>query len=306
MKVNQGETLIHKHVNAVLQLPEQQEVAAPRLQPSAKTVSTGLTLTPTTASTLQAEQLRQESLQNLDQDDDALSQATSLVSSMAVDEGSEHLHVVRLQDVTKSNEPFECPYCFAIVQAKRQRSWKKHVFADLRAYVCTFPDCTTGLFEDRNAWWQHEIDAHRRQWSCQTCHNKVFSSADDLHNHLRRSHGAQDLPYEVIAQITTASSRPVTEIAALDCPLCDHLDLDLRSEAIRMQTPVPDGNRVVTSLSKFQQHLAFHLEQLALFALPVAIDGNTESGSRHSHRDNERESQAQVSKDKVQLCSRTH
>ncbi|OQO15156.1 hypothetical protein B0A48_00538 [Cryoendolithus antarcticus] len=204
------------------------------------------------------------------------------MSSHADGDNTEGLHVVQLSTLRKYDEPFECTYCHAIVAAKRQRSYKKHVYADLRAYICTFEDCNTGLFEDRDTWWQHEMNVHRRQWSCQSCQGKTFDTAAALQKYLRVAHDAAALHDHLLAQIATASSIPVVEIAASECPLCEQFDLDVRQEAVRMHTPVPSYHQVRISLKRFQQHLAYHLEQLALFAVPPQIDGNIESGSKHS------------------------
>ncbi|OQO14048.1 hypothetical protein B0A48_00924 [Cryoendolithus antarcticus] len=272
---------VHEPSPANLVVPENPVLPALRYN-TAPTASTRPTLTPTAASTLQANQVANEDLQNLDRDDDAVSQATSFVSSHAEGGTAEGLHVVRLSTLRKDDEPFECTYCHAIVAARRQRSYKKHVYADLRAYICTFEDCAAGLFEDRDAWWQHEMNAHRRQWSCQSCQGKIFGTAAGLQNHLRVAHDAAALPDDLLAQIAAASSTPVLEVAASNCPLCDEFDSIIRQEAATMQVSIPDHHQVMVPLKRFQQHLGYHLEQLALFAVPPQIDGNIESGSRHS------------------------
>ncbi|KAK6416297.1 hypothetical protein LTR95_017477, partial [Oleoguttula sp. CCFEE 5521] len=272
---------VHEVSPANLSVPDNPIV--PTFQHStAPTASTRPTLTPTAASTLQADQVAKDDLQNLDRDDDAVSQATSFMSSHADGETAEGLHVVRLSTPRKDDEPFECIYCHAIVAAKRQRSYKKHVYADLRAYICTFEDCNTGLFEDRDAWWQHELDIHRRQWSCQSCQGKTFDTAAALQKHLRVAHDAAALPDDLLAQIAAASSSPMLEVAASDCPLCDDFDSVIRQEAAKLQISIPDHHQIKVPLKRFQQHLGYHLEQLALFAVPPQIDGNIESGSRHS------------------------
>lgn len=182
--------------------------------------------------------------------------------------------------MSKDHEPFECPYCYGIVQAKRQRSWRKHVLADLRAYNCTFPDCSSGLFEDGESWFQHELHAHRRQWNCHSCDKKGFNSSQDLVKHLRRAHDSAALPDEVLSQVVAANSQPVAEISASDCPLCDQLEHDMRAEASRLGTEIALSSRVMLPISQFERHLGDHLEQLALFAVPPTIDGNVESHSK--------------------------
>ncbi|EXJ84282.1 hypothetical protein A1O3_04949 [Capronia epimyces CBS 606.96] len=106
-----------------------------------------------------------------------------------------------------SEQFFECPYCFLITTADSRQSWARHVFRDLRPYLCVFPDCSTPsqLYDRRRDWFLH----------LQT-------------NHLRAS----------------------TPIAVATCPLCGE------NELLHKQ---------------LKHHLAIHLEELALFALPRDI-----------------------------------
>jgi len=237
------------------------------------------TLSPTTASTLQPDKIVRDDLQDLDDRDDAISQSTSVAYSQANEEDSGHLRVVRLQDVTDNSEPFECPYCFNIVQARRQRSWRKHVLSDLRAYVCMFEDCDAGMFEDKAAWAQHDAE-HRHQWDCQHCRNTCgpFSSPGGLYEHMRSLHAGDELPSEVLNQVVKASSRPMDETAP-DCPLCD-FDAEVHQQASKSGQAVPPGSQALIPLVELQKHLALHQEQLALFAIPPTIDKGVESESR--------------------------
>ena len=52
------------------------------------------------------------------------SQATSVMTSNAGYSEREGLEVIPLSDISKDGHPFECPYCWTIVQSQRQRSWK--------------------------------------------------------------------------------------------------------------------------------------------------------------------------------------
>jgi hypothetical protein len=248
---------------------------------STKTPMTRPTLSPTTASTLQPDRIVREDLQDLDDRDDAVSQSTSVAYSQATAEGSGHLRVVRLQDLSHNNEPFECPYCFNIVQARKQRSWRKHVLSDLRAYVCMFEDCDAGLFEDKAAWARHDAEEHRRQWDCQHCRGTCgpFSSSHGLYEHILSLHAGDELPADVLDQVVKASSRPSVETAP-ECPLCD-FDAKVHDQANRLGQAVPLGSQAVIPLVELQKHLALHQEQLALFAIPPAVERGVESESRH-------------------------
>lgn len=151
------------------------------------------------------------------------------------------------------------------------------MYKDLRAYVCTFQDCDDRLFEDRHTWFQHELDAHRRQWTCQYCLSSAFDSSEHLTRHLLGEH-PQGLPDgDVPLAILVASSHPATEIEASGCPLCDEWFEGLQEEAKR--THLPEGDQLFVSLKDFQRHLGQHQEQLALHAIPPSAEYGGDSDS---------------------------
>ena len=138
---------------------------------------------------------------------------------------------------------------------------RKHVFADPRPYVCTF-ECDLKLFADRRAWFEHELQCHRLEWSCRACSHPPFRSEAGLSMHMRYRHG----PFSSAAQLPAlieASRQPVDRISAAECPLC-HWDITLKDLNSHMSS---DETLVVTP-EQFRRHLGAHMEQLALFALP--------------------------------------
>ena len=98
-----------------------------------------------------------------------------------------------------AGKPFECPYCFFLIDIRGIRSWTRHVFRDLKPYACTFLDCRT----------PNRLYESRREWSL----------------HIRAKH-------------------PLEESI---CPLCES---------------------TLASSKQFERHVARHLEERALFALP--------------------------------------
>lgn len=250
------------------------------------------TLTPTDASTLYPDKIEQDDLQDLD-DDDAVSQTTSIVTSQ-IDAEDTSIQIPRLEDMSQRGQPFECPFCFGIVQTKRQRLWRKHVLADLRAYVCMSKDCEAALFEDKNAWQAHDIACHRRRWQCHYCQRtESFSTAIGLESHLRSTHNVNEIPEEVLTNVVSSSSHPLTEIAP-HCPLCDYDD-QLRRDALSKGHQLPEDVQVVIPLADYHRHIARHQEQLALFAVPPAIERSVESESRHGRSQADLNEQKQVS-----------
>ena len=61
-------------------------------------------------------------------------------------------------------KPFECPYCFFLIDIKSTRSWNRHIFKDIKPYVCTFSDCSMPdrLYDNRHEWYFHETSGTYR------------------------------------------------------------------------------------------------------------------------------------------------
>ncbi|KAF2716732.1 hypothetical protein K431DRAFT_234700 [Polychaeton citri CBS 116435] len=269
------------------------------LAPSGLAQSSRPSQSPTAASTVQPNMIARKDVEALDRNDGAISETTSFVSSRPANLDKHCLDVIPLETLSKDNQPFECPYCFALLQAKRTRAWKSHVFCDLRAYVCTFEGCKVGLFESRESWFNHEMDAHRREWVCQNCPARVFASSKNLETHLRNDHDSNfsRLPSKALSLIAQASSRPMDQLAASACPLCDDWDADLRKEAESKGEPIPQQHEVLQSVKRFAQHLGGHQEQLALFAITSAdVDDVAHSGSVKDDREDLRLSPIKVSR----------
>ncbi|RPB22638.1 hypothetical protein L211DRAFT_314263 [Terfezia boudieri ATCC MYA-4762] len=153
--------------------------------------------------------------------------------------------------------PFQCPYCFLIIRPKNTDSWLRHIFKDLQPYICTFEDCAMPerLFRTRQAWYEHEVKYHRKHWLCKMC-NISFTEALLLEEHIKAyHHTASDVAHILIEHCGV----PV-ETAQI-CPLC--------------ATGHYPG--------QLQRHLARHLQELALFALPkVGAGEDLESMVSHT------------------------
>ncbi|KAK0792118.1 hypothetical protein LTR59_008614 [Friedmanniomyces endolithicus] len=240
------------------------------------------TIAETTASTVDVARLQGVMLRpaQLDQDNtDAQSESLSYLSSQSSLAVEGKLQVVRLDTLSAARVPFECPYCHGIVSMRSQGAWKKHVFRDLRAYVCTFKDCKEGLFEDRQTWFEHELSQHRRHWVCLSCPGKIFDTATAFRQHLQvvhlqrvHQHPAGGITPEVDL-LLEASSRPSDRISTSACPFCDTWETRVRqstSAILRNQT----GESPTVDARYFRRHVAEHQEQLALSALPISFNDN--------------------------------
>ena len=86
-------------------------------------------------------------------------------------------------------KPFECPYCFFLIDIKTTRSWNRHIFKDVKPYVCTFTDCSMPdrLYDSRREWHLHETTEHLRRGdlACALCKD-TLKSAKQYERHVAR------------------------------------------------------------------------------------------------------------------------
>jgi hypothetical protein len=141
---------------------------------------------------------------------------------------------------------------------------RKHVLSDLQPYVCTYLDCSLHehLFQNQEEWWQHESQCHRFQWFCNAGKHEIFQEASEFVNHMKDHH------HQVIR---------------------DNQLPDLK-HMFRHPTLSQEGvcNLCGTWSTKLRSHIAKHLQQLALFAIPLTDymnDSDTEDAqSDKAHR----------------------
>ncbi|KAJ6178050.1 C2H2 type zinc finger domain protein [Penicillium mononematosum] len=161
---------------------------------------------------------------------------------------------------------FPCPYCGMTLESSEMQNratWKRHVFRDLRPYVCTFEDCANAgkLYVSRHDWIYHELQIHRRKYVCKEC-DKRCPSRKEMSTHLREHFGESISPAQLV----------------LILDLCDH-QIDV-SGANEKDTCLVCGEEL--QLSTLQGHLAAHMEDIALFILPSAYEEEETGGSRAS------------------------
>lgn len=162
--------------------------------------------------------------------------------------------------------PFECPVCFTLLNNIRTgKAWKKHVFEDLRPYVCTFGGCLDAakLFTRRRLWFRHELTVHRIYWECNggQC-NRKFESRSLFEDHMRQIH-KNTFTEKQLPAISVLCKRNAEPIGDSKCPLC--------------------AQSFPTSKS-LQRHLGGEMEELALFVLPrgEGLSGDSDSDSQNT------------------------
>ena len=186
-------------------------------------------------------------------------------------------------------EPFECPYCFVILVAPSNKSWeydlpqesvcrsltdkvcRRHIFTDLNPYVCTFEYCDSRLYSTRHKWFEHELEAHRKDWQCKVngC-GRVFKAVRLLEAHVK-THHADSVTETQLPALLQVCGRPLDRMAPEDCPFCDQWADHLRRTQPINGSQLGHRSLVVTS-KQFRDHVSRHMEQLALFALPKHVE----------------------------------
>ena len=148
---------------------------------------------------------------------------------------------------------------------------RKHLYADLQPYSCTFQECGLLLFEDRESWIDHEMETHRRRWICQICWKDRFTTRQALADHVMQ-HKETRFTRHVLDAFLDTCSLPMEKISASACKLCNW-DGGLR----QVNHDIPASAEVLVTARQLMVHLGRHLEQLALFALPRQINRETDS-----------------------------
>ncbi|KAL6359034.1 hypothetical protein LRP88_09232 [Fusarium phalaenopsidis] len=181
---------------------------------------------------------------------------------------------------------FPCPYCGTTLESnemQNRQSWKRHVFRDLRPYICTFEHCQNPnkLYVSRHEWIYHELQIHRRKYVCKEC-PKTYSSRAEMPAHVREHYGE------------SISPAPLGVI--LD--LCNQQDDGMDGEKDQC---LVCGEEL--SFQALQRHLATHMEDMALFVLPNTQEGQDVGGTNDSVQAGNLKSRGKLSDSKSQTSS---
>ncbi|KAM0154324.1 hypothetical protein ACHAQE_000828 [Botrytis cinerea] len=199
-----------------------------------------------------------------------------------------------------------CPYCFRIVDKEDMihARWKRHVLRDIEPYVCLFDGCnkSTECFATVEDWVNHMQWQHAVVWCCQVPGHEstVYRSEEEFKHHLREEH-KNAFNEAQLSMIVKKASQPVSDLfgscalaskgneneshTAGACPLCPF------SVDIPEHNPSTNNLEVaeasLTSSKKLRDHIASHMEAIALLSLPERDDlddANTnERQSEHTY-----------------------
>ncbi|KAK1758824.1 hypothetical protein QBC47DRAFT_409655 [Echria macrotheca] len=153
---------------------------------------------------------------------DEYSHSSEAGSETSIDSEVEDLWRSRPENSTLNpstfKRPIECRLCGFLITAKTRKAWMKHVLADLRPYICLFPDCVTPLedYATRRQWAQHILHNHWRFWTCPLGCVADLHSAEGSRDHIVSVHpGCDD-----VGTLVNASESPRPPHATPPCPLC--------------------------------------------------------------------------------------
>lgn len=130
-------------------------------------------------------------IMSIDSDSRSINTQTSYADSTFQSETKKI--VPPLPSEAEGGTPYECPYCFYIISIFNHHSWARHVFRDIMAYSCVFPDCPTPyqLYATRGEWYEHLECQHLQDLNEQARSDCLFcginiSSTKTLKRHIAR------------------------------------------------------------------------------------------------------------------------
>ncbi|KAI1110088.1 hypothetical protein F5Y14DRAFT_444252 [Nemania sp. NC0429] len=171
---------------------------------------------------------------------------------------------------------FLCPFCYLMISVSSRKDWKKHVFGDLQPYICLVPYCPTQdhKYSRRSDLAYHMKQVHWRSLQCPYGCQPKFEDTEVFRSHIQEMHAAiltQDQHYT----LEQTSRKGNLKKAIGPCPLCLEVE--------------------ISSARQYCDHIGYHLEQLALFALPQTIIEDSDSKSQvDAEEDSDSKSQVDV------------
>lgn len=134
-----------------------------------------------------------------------------------------------------------------------------------------FEDCNQGhqLFNSTDDWFNHMQWQHTLEWSCQAPGHEdhIFHSQIHFEQHMR-SHHEGSFTESQLPTLISKGARPSSHTFEV-CPLC-HDDLAVSNPLTSSNDPFRAAT--FNSVPNFRQHIAQHLDMLALLSLPERAD----------------------------------
>ncbi|KAB8360777.1 hypothetical protein FH972_024511 [Carpinus fangiana] len=208
-----------------------------------------------------------------------------------------HLDVPPPPKIPSEATEILCPYCYRILKKGdlQRQNWTAHVLKDLQPYICIFDKCEKPKTHYRTEaeWITHMQWEHNIAWFCPSCrdHKAVAYSESDFEKHMRETHYGTFTDSQ-LAMLSQKCAQPRTELFVtpsddhphtygtsdllIECPLCGFTAKNAPQDgpaAARDETL--DDKKAEAKL--MQDHIARHLEDLALLSLPYRVESDMSS-----------------------------
>jgi hypothetical protein len=185
--------------------------------------------------------------------------------------------ILELEELLEDSDKREhkCPYCQVPQLLDRSKSndelirlWKRHVYDDIKPYVCTDEKCTVKMFGDNRLWLKHQCSEHLARWGCPYCEDRDhFESYQDFEHHMRKQHSI-DRDSDKLQRWAKISEIALTRVPMTACPLCDWAQFYTARRVTKGNHEKMVSDRQSVSLDRYRRHVGSHLEQIALGLLP--------------------------------------
>lgn len=126
-------------------------------------------------------------------------------------------------------------------------------------------ECDAEFFENRDSWFEHELQKHRSEYTCVWCRSAIFSHTD-FQGHILKVHG--DFSDAQLQMLQEGGRKCPTQFEARDCPFCDEWAEKLLQKSTSGSQPFNSTQGILVNHKRFKRHVASHQEQLAIFAVP--------------------------------------
>ncbi|KAK8003936.1 MFS general substrate transporter, partial [Apiospora arundinis] len=107
--------------------------------------------------------------------------------------GGELVRIPPLSQDEKAGQPFKCLACGKFVTFKTNSHWKRHVYLDLRPWVCLDPTCHAGdqAFDTQKDWiahlaLEHNLEPGWNSFTCPLCKDETGPGKMAITKHLSR------------------------------------------------------------------------------------------------------------------------
>ena len=169
--------------------------------------------------------------------------------------------------------------------------FRRHILKDIDPYVCLFEACDkpNDCFKTVDDWLNHIQWQHTLIFSCQSAghESELFNSSADLERHMELEHRDEfselQLPFLVnksakpCLDTFTAFARARQSIGASEditkvCPLCKFSAAEAGMPSKSTSSVLGDASHGDRVFKNILNHIASHMESVALLSLPAADD----------------------------------